>query len=406
MIQKIRALSRKTKITVISGITAVLFIAVFLVVQNGGGIPAMRIEPQDYEEKIVAVGSLELAQETSLTAEVSGTVQSITAAEGETVSSGALLIELAHEDREFQLQNVQADYLNAAAEYEQLTGYQYEAAKQALAKAESEKTQTEKAYRDALNLYNEGAVSQSEMAERRTEYESALSQWNTAKLNVQALAEGGALRNASAAKLQGASAAYESAQATHAKYQILVPWDSVVLKLYVQQQDYVEAGTVLADIGQEGAYRVAVDLDEKYFPYVSVGQKAAVFLGTDNRTGEAEGEIESIAPSVSQNTGTFGIRILLPREFAYRASNLTVNVEILLARKEAAIVIPADYLLDETHVLLYQNGKARKAEIVAEENLSAEILVVSGLSAGDVILHPDEGIADGDAVKADVRETN
>ena len=47
---------------------------------------------------------------------------------------------------------------------------------------------------------------------------------------------------------------------------IAAPWDAILLQSYVNLQDQVEPGKVLARIGKQGGYYVTTELDKKYFP--------------------------------------------------------------------------------------------------------------------------------------------
>jgi RND family efflux transporter MFP subunit len=172
------------------------------------------------------------------------------------------------------------------------------------------------------------------------------------------------------------------------------------LQSYVEPEDYVQAGQVLADIGQQGGYYVNTELDEKYFPYIRVGLPAYVSVGED-QVGMVEGSIDVVSRKINESTGTFKVRIAMPEEFPYQASNLTVNIEILLQSEQDALVVPNSYLIREeaTSVFLYQDGKAVKTPIEAIMGPGAKAVITKGLKAGDVLIKPVSELKDGDSVK-------
>lgn len=381
----------------------VVTVAAFLIFNQEDGIEAVKIENGPYSEKIVAVGQLGLSQETTLVAEVSGTVREITIQEGGILSAGSVLIRIDEGDLAYQLEEREAVYLDSAAQYNNLINFEYASAKGEYERLTSLKVQAEAAYRDSEKLYNEGAISKSSMLSSKTSYESALSQWTTARLRLEALGPGGSLRSAGASRLQGAEALYNKAKDNADNYRIAVPWDSVVLKTYVAVGDLVQQGQTLADIGSAEGFTVVADLDEKYFPYLSKGLPVSIFVG-EERSGLVEGSVENITPQINPNTGTFSISIALPDDFPYQASNLTVNLEITLREIENAIQIPAAYLLrdkdgdSDPYVFVYQNGNAEKRLVKAEAGLSSFVLITEGLSEGDIVLSPMDGLSDGDRV--------
>jgi len=376
-----------------------LVLVVFLIKSAGNGVEALRIEKKDYEEKILAVGRLHLEQEISLVAEVRGKVVFLGAREGDTLSAGAILLKMEDEEKGYLLKDKESEYADLQAQYKQIMEYQLPSAKETFKSLTTEKEKAEKEYEDAKQLHQEGAISESQLLEKETKRASLLSQWNVQKLKVEALSPGGTESSALYARLQGAKAAYENALATAQKYMIRVPWEALVLKIHVDAEDFVPMGEVLAEIGKKGNFLVEVELDEKYFPYVSVGQEGRVFLNPEDRKKDSLGSISEISPRIDENKGTFAMVITLPSDFSYQASRLTVNVEIPMKKMEKAIRIPQAYLVDENSVYLYEGGEARKKKIRIERGLSSSVYVLEGLKEGNVILLPGEGVEEGKRVK-------
>lgn len=401
---KFSKLSKRKKILVVA-LAAIVLVSLFSLGGGGNdGMQAMTVTASDYEEKIVAAGLLQMAQETSLTAEVSGVVDAVLAKDGDLLTAGSILVHIDDQSQTFQTDTSKATYLDAQAQYRQLVEVDYRSALADLARLRALKTQAEKSYQDAQKLFQEGAISQNALAVEKANYDSVIVQWTAADLRVKSLAEGGALRSSAYSRLEGAKATYERAEDVSSKYHISVPWDSVVLKTYVKPQDFVQAGQIIADIGQKSGYHVVVQLDEKYFPYLTKGMPATVSVGED-KLGALEGKVDVITPKINEDTGTFDVEVLIPSDFPYQASDLTVNIEILLQSVPNAITIPSEYLLVDpegkqgTFVYLYQGGKAVLTEVELNRGPGSKSVISKGLSEGDVILLPVPGLEDGDSVK-------
>lgn|GEM_PF-955300 len=392
--------TKKKKLALGIVILALVFIPFLLGRNNSTASEAIVIQPQKYTEKIVAAGQLQLSKETTLVSEVSGQIEHVGASVGDTISAGSVIISIDNSDQSFQLEQKKANYEDAAAQYQNLIESDYSSAKDALKSSESKKDQAKKSYDAAVSLFQEGAITQIDYMNYKTEYETALGEWNAAKLKAQTLGDGGSLRTSSYSKLQSAKAIYENALADQGKYQITAPWNSVLLKTYVNERDYVQPGSTLADVGEAGSYQIVTELDEKYFPYISKGMKAVISLGDNGKIGETEGSVDVITPKINEDTGTFEVRIGLPAKFPYLASDLTVNIEILLKERENAIVISDQYLVqNEDYVYLYKNGKAVKTAIKYEAGPSAKLLVTDGLKKGDIVIKPSASVQDGVSVK-------
>jgi len=338
-------------------IPAVLIVAALFFVGNGAGpVEVLAVEVKPYAEKIIAVGQLGPAQETTLIAEVSGTVKSLTAEEGGTVSAGELLLEIENP--------VTTEYSTASTEYSRLGSL-----------VSTSRTD----YNNAKTLFEEGAISQVELTARKNALDSAVSQQKAALLQVEIAAE-----NAN-------------------KYKLRVPWDSLLLKTYVAPGEYVKAGQSLVDIGSVDGYRITAEVDEKYFPVIKEGVAVLISVG-DSNTGAIRSEVDSITPRINKETGTFEIKIKVPEDFPYIASNLTVSLEILLLEKDAAIVIPKKYFTAEESnagfVLLYREGKVKKEQVEIDAGFGSNVLVLNGLKEGDLLISPEADLVEGDSVKS------
>jgi len=400
----------KKKIIAAAAASILILCLIFII---GGGredneTEYIKIQTREYEEKVVESGQLKLARETTLIAGVSATVKELAISEGDAISAGSILIKLDDSDQVFQVEQKRASYLDANARYNQIVNYEYNAAKDELNRLTSVKEQAMDFYQDAQVLYNEGALSQNDLSKAKTAYDTAAAQWNTANLRVAALANGGAQRVSAYEQLQSAKAIYNSAVKEASDYLISVPWDSVLLKAHAQPADHVQPGDPLADIGEAGSYFVSVEIDEKYFPYVMKGKtKALIFVGDDKENG-MEGIVTGVTPKINKDTGTFELKISVPDEFPYQASDLTVNAEIILKQLDDAIAIPSQYLTEnnsenktaeDVAVYVFVNGKVQLREIKILRGPSSLVLVTEGLSDGDIIVKPFSGIKDGDAVK-------
>lgn len=348
-------MKKNMKRVLLVALPVVILLATFFFVGNGPDpVEVLAVEEKPYAEKIIAVGQLGPDQETTLIAEVNGTVKSLSAEEGDRVSAGELLVEIENP--------VTTEYSTASTEYSRLGSL-----------VSTSRTD----YNNAKILFEEGAISQVELTARKNALDSAVSQQKSALLQVEMAAE-----NAD-------------------RYKINVPWNSLLLKTYVVPGEYVKAGQALVDIGSADGYQITAEIDEKYFPVIKEGLPVLISVGDD--TNVVRSEVDSITPQINKETGTFEIKIKVPKDFPYIASNLTVSLEILLLEKDSAIVIPEKYFTAEESnlgfVLIYHEGKVKKEQVEIDAGFGSNILVLNGLKEGDLLISPQSGLAEGDTVK-------
>lgn len=384
--------TKKRKYIAAAGISLLVIAAVFVFGRGSAADKSFKVTARDYSETVVASGVLRLEEETDLVAEVSGSVESLSAQDGDVVSGGAILISVESQDNPLDLGAAQAVYENAQARYDQLVSVDYPAAESALSYQNSLKEQAAKEYRDAQILYSEGAISQNDLNLKQIQLDSTHSQWSAAALRLSSLGEGGAQRLSALADLDAAQAQYEKAEARAGKYDIAVPWDAVLLQSYVSPSDRVEPGQVLARIGKKGGYYVNTELDEKYFPYISKEKEVRISVG-DGRMGEMRGWIVRITPAINTGTGTFEVRIAIPENFPYQASGLSVNIDIVLLQVSDALIVPAAYIASEAgkdYVLLQNGASAERKEVEVLRGAGSDVVVVDGLEEGRTILLPGD----------------
>ncbi len=88
----------------IIALALIVLLPVSISLAKSGTLEAMTLTTQEYEEKIVAVGLLQLEQETSITAEVSGVVQSVNGQEGDVFLAGSVILQIDDKDQGFSLE--------------------------------------------------------------------------------------------------------------------------------------------------------------------------------------------------------------------------------------------------------------------------------------------------------------
>jgi len=389
----------RKKIAAVAGVVLLMVTSLFFLSGAKEEYAYIKVTEGPYAEKIVAVGQMGMENQTAIISQVSGKVELVEGIEGETVTKGSILLSLYNPDQEAQKQQKESAYLDAKEQYDSLVQYDYALAKEELNRADLSRNQAQKIYLDAQLLYKEGAISKNSLTDFELAYQGALLEWSSAKLKVDSLGPSGTKRSSLLYKLESVQSAYENALSDEAKYKIAADWDAVILAAYVSEGDTVKPGDLLLDVGQAERYTVLADLDEKYFLYVSKGMKAGINLEGQPKSEQLEGEISVVSPKINKNTGTFQVEIKVLSDISYNASDLTVNLEILLKQIEKAILVPKQYLLEnEDYLYLYINGNAKKVKVEIERGPSSNVIVKSGIKQGDIVLLPVPGLSDGQSV--------
>ena len=142
--------------------------------------------------------------------------------------------------------------------------------------------------------------------------------------------------------------------------------------------------TPIAVVGNNRSFYLELQVDEFDIAKVLIGQK--VLLTMDSYKGKVfEATVTRIIPFMNDRSKTFTIEATFdsPPETLY--PNLTLEANIVINKKDKALLIPRDYLLDDNYVLM-ENGDKRKVTTGAKDYQKVEI--TSGITANDVIQKP------------------
>jgi len=198
-------------------------------------------------------------------------------------------------------------------------------------------------------------------------------------------------------ELDQAAAALEVARQELADSVIRSPIDGVVLREEAEVGEVVNKGEPLCWIGDDRRLRITAEVDEEDVPRVAVGQPALIKADAYPET-VFEGRVSEITPQGDPIAKSYRARIALPADTPLLVG-MTVEVNVVVRREAAAILVPAAALRDGA-VWLVEAGLARRRPVVTGVVGDERVEIRDGLSDGEtVILDPPAGLGDGDPVR-------
>ena len=155
-------------------------------------------------------------------------------------------------------------------------------------------------------------------------------------------------------------------------------------------------------LSRPGRTEIIAPVDEKNLALLAVGQKAVVSADAYPERTFAAG-LATLVPAVVAASGTVTAKFAVPDPPAYLLPEMTVSVEIEVARKAGALTLPLDAVRDlatAPWVLAIRDGRARRVPVGIGVRGATRVEILSGLAAGDRVVPAAEGkIADGDKVR-------
>ena len=368
----------------------------------GPKIPAALVVQRDFIQTIVATGHVETPHRISVGSQIVGVVKNIPVSEGQIVQAGQVLIEL--DDAEWRAAAQQADMLvlQAQARLRQVREVQAPVAAQSLVQAEINVSYAEKQWHRNVDLFTKSFISQVALDEAKKNVDLTQAQLQTAKKQVQTTHPTGSDYQIAATALSQAEANSKIAYSRRQHTVIKTPIAGTLISRDVETGDVVQAGKALMTLSPSGATQLVVQIDEKNLPLLVLGQLARASADA-YPTLNFSAAISYINPSVDLQRGSVEIKLNVPEPPAYLRQDMTVSVDIQVATRLRALLVPTDTIHDvkgrQPWVLKVADGKARKQVLRVGLQSAGMSEVLSGLSVNDRVLTFTNEVNEGDRIR-------
>lgn len=368
----------------------------------GPKIPAALVVQRDFIQTIVATGHVETPHRISIGSQIVGVVKNIPVSEGQIVQAGQILIEL--DDAEWRAAAQQADMLvlQAQARLRQVREVQAPVAAQSLVQAEINVSYAEKQWHRNVDLFTKSFISQAALDEAKKNVDLTQAQLQTAKKQVQTTHPTGSDYQIAATALSQAEANSKIAYSRRQHTVIKTPIAGTLISRDVETGDVVQAGKALMTLSPSGATQLVVQIDEKNLPLLVLGQLARASADA-YPTLNFSAAISYINPSVDLQRGSVEIKLNVPEPPAYLRQDMTVSVDIQVATRLRALLVPTDTIHDvkgrQPWVLKVADGKARKQVLRVGLQSAGMSEVLSGLSVNDRVLTFTNEVNEGDRIR-------
>ena len=163
------------------------------------------------------------------------------------------------------------------------------------------------------------------------------------------------------------------------------------------------------NLSPAGEIQLVVQIDEKNLGLVALANKAlASAEAYPDKTFPAE--VVYVSPAVNLQRGSMEVKLRVAPADAppYLREDMTVSVDIEVARKKDAVVLPLRFVRDlegaAPWVLKVDGGSARRQPVKIGLRGGRVIEIAEGLAPGDRAIAPDAAVADGQRMRAAARE--
>ena len=355
----------------------------------GTPVEAYQAVRSDLVQSVVASGRIMTPQRVAVGAVITGRVERIPVQEGQSVRRGDILMALDDRDERAAVAQARAAVAQAEAKVRQLRELGLPAAEQGLVQAQANLTQARRQYERAADLKARGFMSQSALDDSQRNLDVAESQLRAAKLQVESNSAAGSEFAVAQTALEQARASLGVAQAKQDDTVIRAPVDGTLIARAVEPGNVVQPGKELMALAPAGETQVVVQIDEKNLAQLRVGQKALGSADAFPRERFAA-ELVYINPGIDALRGAVEVKLRVADPPEYLRQDMTVSVDIEVARSAGTVVVPAEVVREansvQPWVLAVDGGRTTRRAVKLGLKGDGRMEVLEGVAPGDLLV--------------------
>ena len=321
------------------------------------------VQAGDLSTQSTYIGTISAEGTASVVSMISGNVEQVAVAVGDTVSAGDLLCRFDDESARLSLQNAQAAANSAQESYNS-----------AVSNYGGTDLPLQDNYDDTLALLEIGAASQVEVDQAHQTLLSAQAGLEAAQASL----------NSARAGIQSAQVGVDSAQYQLSLYNLTAPINGVVEAVNVTQNNFAASGQVAFVISNGNNKTVTFYVTDSVRQTLTPGQAVTVTYNGQSY----EGAVTEIGGVVDAQVGQFRVKAIIDGAQDL-PDGLAVELTTTAHQVTGAVLIPSDAMFFESgvsYVYVVQDGKAVRSDVTIGLYTADTIAVTSGLTLGDEVI--------------------
>jgi multidrug efflux pump subunit AcrA (membrane-fusion protein) len=361
--------------------------------ESGGDIPSkvevMKIDGSNLKAAAIEkTATLKASNSALALAEYSGRIKKINFEAGDYVKKGQVL---AFFDQSDSVNSAKLNYNSAKESYdiaEDNLEKTKEIAEESLELADSAVDKAEVALRQAKRTGDEDQI---EIAEEN--YEAAKDSEDQAEARTETQI------NSAKLQLEQSKNQLKQAEIQYKKSFIEAPVSGYIVSKEIEENDYLNPGTKVAEISGKGSLKAKVFLNEKEAKRVKPGDEVKVDILGNSKEGKLEA-VSSIANSVNQRYEALVRTDIDSMEYANKNATITFQAGLTSGDGFFAPIDAVNIGQQRNIVFLEKDGKAISSEVELGQTLGDRVEIVSGLKEGDnLVVEGNRELRDGEAVE-------
>lgn len=368
----------------------------------GPVIVATPVVRADLVQTLVASGHVETPFRVSVSSQITGVVAAIPVMEGQKVNIGDLLIRLDDSEARASALLAEGQMAQAEARVRQGRDLTLPAAEQSLGEAKATLVNMQQIHARVSKLLADGVSTRVAFDEATKNLDVARAQVRNAELTVFSNRPGGADFALAETQSAQASATLRAAQTRLGYTEIKAARDGVLIWREVEVGNVVQPGKELMRLSPAGEMQIAIQIDERNLALIALKQQALASADAFSKE-TFPATVTFINPAVDLQRASVEVKLSVPSPPAYLRQDMTVSVDIEVARRPKAIILSAADIHDLTTakpwVLKLDKGHARRQDVTVGLVSAGKAEILTGLAEGDVAVPAASKIKDGSRIR-------
>lgn len=330
------------------------------------------VQVQDFD-KVITLGGLTEAESTvNVIAKVSGMEQitQVNVKVGDKVTAGQVLAQLDTETSQIQANNAQLAVSNA---------------ENSIAVAQQSYENAVTNYNNALELFEIGAMSQTDLDQLKLARDNAQSQLNSAQIAV-----------------ANARNTLQSANLALGYLTVTAPISGTVTTVNADEGSYASASAPMFVIANVDTLEVSTGINEQNVSKIHVGQEVLLRINSVSDQWFS-GNITEISTVMNSQTKNYPITIAMNNQDDNLVAGMYAEINVIVDHADDVLVIPVNAIVykeaQPVAYVLQSDGTVKEAKLTLGINDGDNYVVTAGLQAGEqIVVTGNSSLVDGEAV--------
>lgn len=367
--------------------------------------PVITVAPiarADLVQTLVASGHVETPFRISVSSQIIGVVAAIPVAEGQEVKAGDALIQFDDHEAKASVVLAEGQLAQAEARVRQVRDLTLPSARQSLGEARATLVNMQQIFERASKLLADGVSTRVAFEEATKNLDIARGHVRSAELSVFTNSPGGADFTVAETQAAQARATLQAAQSRLGYTIISAARDGVLIWRDVEVGNVVQPGKELMRLSPGGEMQIAVQIDEKNVGLIALQQQALASADAFSKE-RFPASVVFINPAVDLARASVEVKLGVASPPAYLRQDMTVSVDIEVARRPQAIIVPLGDLHDlatgKPWLLKAEGTHARRQQVTIGLVSAGKAEVLEGLFEGAVVVPAAAKIKDGQRIR-------